>query len=73
MPNPPRPTTPIKPKDDPIARAIAYALVSPNEMDSNMEPANVVDAIVKGARIQAEATVKLAEAVTRLAKAVENQ
>lgn len=71
MPDQTRPT--IKPKDDPIARAIAYALVSPNEMDSNMEPANVVDAIVKGARIQAEATMKLADAITRLAKAVENR
>lgn len=73
MPQTTRPTTPkaaMKPKEDPVARAIVYALVSPNESDSNMEPANVVDAIVKGARIQASATLKLADAIDRLAEAL---
>jgi hypothetical protein len=30
---------------DDVAKAIKYALVSPNELDSNGEPANVVDAL----------------------------
>jgi hypothetical protein len=32
-------------KPDPVALAIEYALVSPNEMDRNFENANVVDGL----------------------------
>ena len=36
---------------DPIAQALRDTLISPNEADSNMEPANIVDAVVKAARL----------------------
>lgn len=43
-----------------IALAIERSLISPNEADSNLEPANIVDAICQ-----------LARAISRLAIAVE--
>lgn len=36
---------------DDIAQALRDTLISVNEPDSNMEPANVVDAIVKAGRL----------------------
>jgi hypothetical protein len=45
-----------------LARALEYALVSPNEFDRNLEPANVVDALYA-----------LARAVHHLADALEQQ
>jgi hypothetical protein len=37
-------------KTDAVARAILRTLESPNECDSNMEPANIVDVLAKLAR-----------------------
>lgn len=45
---------------DKLARAIEFALTSPNEMDSNMETANIVDGVYR-----------LARAIEHLAKAVD--
>lgn len=45
---------------DPVAEAIRLTLESPNESDSNFEPANVVDGLYV-----------IARAITRLARAVE--
>jgi hypothetical protein len=39
-----------EPPPNPVAGAIGYALVSPNEGDSNGEPANVVDGLFAIAR-----------------------
>jgi hypothetical protein len=48
---------------DPPAVAIAAGLISPNETDSNGEPANVVDGLFAIAR----AIDRLADAATRIA------
>ena len=37
-------------KDDALAAAIGYAFTSPNESDSNLETANIVDALYRVAR-----------------------
>jgi hypothetical protein len=42
-----------------IAKALRDTLISPNEADSNLEPANVVDGLFKIAR----AILRLAEAI----------
>ena len=44
-----------------IANALTHTLVSPNVMDSNLEPANVVDVLFA-----------ISQAINRLAKAVES-
>lgn len=51
---------------DDIAQALRDTLISVNEPDSNLEPANVVDAIVKAGRIVAASNEKIAEAINRL-------
>jgi hypothetical protein len=45
-----------------LIKGIHYALVSPNEVDSNLEPANVVDGLYM-----------LARAIRRLAEAIESE
>jgi hypothetical protein len=47
---PGRPQQARPPKVDQVASAIRYSLVSPNESDSNYEPANVVDGLFAIAR-----------------------
>lgn len=56
---------PPAPRDG-VAAAIRETLISVNESDSNLEPANVVDAIVKAGRIVAASNEKIAEAINRL-------
>ena len=46
---------------DQIARAIEYTLMSPNEVDQNLESANVVDGLFA-----------IARAIRRLAEVLEN-
>jgi hypothetical protein len=73
-------------KPDELAEALRAVLVSPNECDSNLEPANVVDALFAAGRIvnyglkavaaadnsarNATGLLELARAVDRLAAAV---
>jgi hypothetical protein len=73
-------------KPDALAEALRATLISPNECDSNLEPANVVDAIFVCGRIVcrglkqvaandhsnrvADGILELARAVDRLAEAV---
>lgn len=40
------PSRPCLPKPDPIAKAIYHCFESPNECDSNLEPANIVDGLL---------------------------
>lgn len=53
-------TTSTRPAGDPVATALHATLISPNESDSNSEPANVVDGLFA-----------IARAVDRLAYAIE--
>lgn len=51
-----------RPGGDPVAAALHATLITPNETDSNMEPANIVDGLFAIAR----AIDSLAVAVTRV-------
>lgn len=58
-------------RQDPIIQAaclIAERLHSPNVVDANLEPANLVDVLHR----QTQAQHRIAEAIDRLAVAVEN-
>ena len=54
----------LSPAVQDIAQAIRDCLISPNESDQNLEPANVVDALAAIAR----AISRLAEAVEKMEK-----
>ncbi len=51
------------PKTDELAEAVRAVLVSPNEWDSNGEPANVVDAIASAGRDIRAGLEALADAI----------
>jgi hypothetical protein len=57
-----------------IADALLNTLISPNEADRNMEPANVVDAICRLSREHSiairEGASEIAEAIRELADAI---
>ena len=55
-----------------VADAIKYSLVSPNEGDSNGEPANMVDAIFAHARMTRTGLNNVADALRELAAALAN-
>lgn len=56
----------MPPRPDSTAQALRDTLISVNEPDSNLEPANVVDAIVKASRIVAASNEQIAKAINRL-------
>jgi hypothetical protein len=56
---------------DPVAEAILTVLVSPNESDSNLEAANVVDALFALARAVDRSGKRIEDALRALARSGE--
>lgn len=60
-------------QENKIAKAIEDSLISPNEADRNLEPANVVDGLFALARAIHEGSLRMTRALNNVASAIREQ